>query len=91
MPKITTSNNEFIDSQLDFNSQVETSTGVVLVLSTSLTSYAGRKKLEDVKVFLAFFPDNEKEWLIVKGQEPAYSSKRYEDIACHLDMMAASK
>lgn len=59
-------------------------------MAPSLTEWAKKKGLKNIKVF--FFKDKKKEgYLLVVGNTPEFESSKAEDIACHIDMLAVTK
>lgn len=60
-------------------------------LVEDLTEYAERKGLVDIRVFITRDKLGNKNYLIVKGQDPIKESKEYEAIAVFIDIMAADK
>lgn len=91
MKKITTTGNSIIDLALDFDRQVETSTGVILVHHNTLTAYARKKKINDVIVFLSMDKDKHMSYVIVQDNVPIKDDTSVEVIATYLDIMSFSK
>jgi hypothetical protein len=75
--------------------KITTSTGVVLDpdwgMAPSLTGWARSKGFDDVTVFYAVCPDGREEYLLVRGQTPAFASQSAEAVAARIDIMAMDR
>ena len=64
-----------------------TRTGVKLYenyLSKNATAYAKSLRLRNIKVFMAVFPNETKQWVIFRGENAIYETQYYEQIETRL-------
>ena len=64
-----------------------TSTGVKLYenyLTKNATEYAKSLRLRNIRVFMAVFPDETKQWVIFRGKNVVYETQYYEQIETRL-------
>jgi len=75
--------------------KVTTSTGVELdtegLWAKDATNYAKQLGLTNIIVTVATHKDGSKEYLILEDNQASYDSQKYEDILCHIEMMALAK
>ena len=64
-----------------------THTGVKLYkndMSKNATAYAKSLRLRNIKVYMAVFPDETKQWVIFRGENAIYETQYYEQIGTRL-------